>query len=99
MSEERITGDIVVGVKQTFRMIEQRKVSVVYIAEDADSFVTKGVEQAALKNGTEVIRVASKRQLGKALRHRNRRRCCRRADPLSTAEGIVSSTAGDPLSL
>ena len=58
MSEERITGDIVVGVKQTFRMIEQRKVSVVYIAEDADSFVTKGVEQAAL------IRVASKRQLG-----------------------------------
>ena len=59
MSEERITGDIVVGVKQTFRMIEQRKVSVVYIAEDADSF-----EQAALKNGTEVIRVASKRQLG-----------------------------------
>ena len=36
----------------------------VYIAEDADSFVTKGVEQAALKNGTEVIRVASKRQLG-----------------------------------
>ena len=64
MSEERITGDIVVGVKQTFRMIEQRKVSVVYIAEDADSFVTKGVEQAALKNGTEVIRVASKRQLG-----------------------------------
>ena len=64
MSEERITGDIVVGVKQTFRMIEQRKVSVVDIAEDADSFVTKGVEQAALKNGTEVIRVASKRQLG-----------------------------------
>ena len=91
MSEERITGDIVVGVKQTFRMIEQRKVSVVYIAEDADSFVTKGVEQAALKNGTEVIRVASKRQLGM--------RCCRRADPLSTAEGIVSSTGGDPLSL
>ena len=98
MSEERITGDIVVGVKQTFRMIEQRKVSVVYIAEDADSFVTKGVEQAALKNGTEVIR-SVEASAGNAQRHRNRRRCCRRADPLSTAEGIVSSTGGDPLSL
>ncbi len=64
MSEAGTTEDLVVGVKQTFRMIEQGRLSAVLIAEDADVFVTRGVEQAAEKNGVDVIRVPSKRQLG-----------------------------------
>ena len=64
MSAKCKTGGIVVGVKQTFRMIEQRRLAEVYVAEDADSFVTKGIEEAAERNGIRIIRVPSKRQLG-----------------------------------
>ncbi len=64
MSAKRRAEGIVVGVKQTFRMIEQKRLSEVYIAEDADSFVTKGIEAAAEKNGIRIIRVPSRRQLG-----------------------------------
>ena len=40
------------------------KLAEVYVAEDADSFVTKGIEEAAERNGIRIIRVPSKRQLG-----------------------------------
>ncbi len=64
MSEEEMTDEFVVGVRQTVRMMEQGRLSAIMIADDADAFVTKSVEQAALKSGVEVIRVPSKRQLG-----------------------------------
>ncbi len=64
MSAKKRADGIVVGVKQTLRMIEQGRLSEVYIAKDADSFVTKGVERAAEKSGVRVTRVPSKRQLG-----------------------------------
>ncbi len=64
MSAKRRADGIVVGVKQTFRMIEQRKLTEVYVAEDADAFVTKGIEEAAERNGIRIVRVPSRRQLG-----------------------------------
>ena len=64
MSAKKRADGIVVGVKQTLRMIEQGRLSEVDIAKDADSFVTKGVERAAEKSGVRVTRVPSKRQLG-----------------------------------
>lgn len=66
MSEVKIADDaeLVVGTKQTFRLIEQGRISAVYVADDADSFVTKSILESAEKSGIDVIHVASKRELG-----------------------------------
>ena len=61
---DKAAGNIITGVRQTMRLIEQGGLDAVYIAEDADIFVVKNVEQAARQRGIEVIKVPSKRQLG-----------------------------------
>jgi len=55
---------MVVGVKQTLRMLEQNRITELFIARDADSYVTRYVLDAA-KNGKVPIRyVDSMKQLG-----------------------------------
>lgn len=55
---------IVVGVKQTMRMIEQRCVSEIFIADDADFYVTRPVVEAGVAAGIPITTVDSKKELG-----------------------------------
>ena len=56
----------VVGAKQVLRAIEAGGVSRVFIAQDADMFVTRPVFDACRAAGIEIIEVPSMKALGEA---------------------------------
>jgi len=55
----------VVGSKQTIRMLEENCISEVYIARDADFYVTRQVEETARAAGIEIIHLDSMKKLGR----------------------------------
>ncbi|SHK35277.1 ribosomal L7Ae/L30e/S12e/Gadd45 family protein [Tepidibacter formicigenes] len=56
----------VVGTKQTARALKEDKVTVVFVAKDAEKHVTKNVEELSKEKGIEVIYVNSMKELGRA---------------------------------
>lgn len=65
MSEIEHQKKMVVGIKQTMRMIERGMVKNIYIAQDADFFVTRAIIEAALAANIPIISVESKKDLGR----------------------------------
>lgn len=61
MSDTEHKKKLVVGVKQTMRMLEKGMVSNIYVAEDADFFVTRIVIEAATAADIPIIPVESKK--------------------------------------
>ena len=55
---------MVVGIKQTLRMIEQGRVTELFVAEDADLYVVRHVVDAAASGGIPVTYIESMKQLG-----------------------------------
>lgn len=55
---------MVVGVKQTLRMIEQNRITELFVARDADSYVTRYVVDAAKHSRVPIKYVDSMKQLG-----------------------------------
>ena len=56
----------VVGMKQVLRGLKNGEISLVYVAEDADTFLFQRVSGKAEESRVPVIRVASMKELGKA---------------------------------
>ena len=55
-----------VGLRTTLRAIQNGEARLVYMAEDADVFVTRRVQEVCTANGVEYKRVASMKDLGRA---------------------------------
>ncbi|MHB8124524.1 MAG: ribosomal L7Ae/L30e/S12e/Gadd45 family protein [Desulfitobacteriaceae bacterium] len=55
-----------VGVKQTLRAIEKGSAQCVFIAEDADAYVTLPIIELCQNQQLEVVRVSTMLELGKA---------------------------------
>lgn len=55
---------MVVGIKQTLRMIEQGRVVELFVAEDADFYVTRHVIDATSADNIPIKYVESMKQLG-----------------------------------
>ena len=64
MAKDNESG-LVVGIKQTLRLAEQDRLSTLFIAEDADQYVIKPALELAAQNSVPVVRVESKKKLGK----------------------------------
>ena len=56
----------IVGTKQVSRAIAAREVKIVYLATDADVFVTRRVYDLCRENKIQVVEVASMKALGQA---------------------------------
>lgn len=56
----------VTGMKQVLRGLKNGELSLVYVAEDADTFLFQRVSGTAEEKRVPVIRVASMKELGKA---------------------------------
>jgi large subunit ribosomal protein L7A len=61
----RLSGNKVVGVKQTVKAIRNGKAKTVYLAEDADEKFIQPIIQLAQENSIEIVTVASMKELGK----------------------------------
>ena len=61
----RLSGNKVVGVKQTVKSIKNGKAKTVYVANDADEKFIQPVIQLAQENSIEVININSMKELGK----------------------------------
>lgn len=55
-----------IGTKQTAKAIDKGLAKVVYIARDAEEFVTRDLMKAAQKRSLEVVQIDTMVQLGKA---------------------------------
>lgn len=55
----------VVGTKQTTRALREFAVKTVFIAEDADSYVTNKIVELCNEQSIEVIKINSMKELGK----------------------------------
>lgn len=62
----RLTGCVKVGTKQTTKMVEQDKATMVYVAQDADSRLVSRIVQLCKQRGVQVTYVDTMRALGKA---------------------------------
>ncbi|CAM3975523.1 ribosomal L7Ae/L30e/S12e/Gadd45 family protein [Cohnella lubricantis] len=61
----RLTGCIKVGTKQTTKMVEQDKATLVYVAQDADSRLASRIVQLCKQHDVKVEFVDTMRSLGK----------------------------------
>jgi len=57
---------VVIGKKQTLRALSKNEVSIVYVSEDADTFVTKPIIEVCTNQNIEIIYFDNMRELGKA---------------------------------
>lgn len=55
----------VVGTKQTLKYLEKNKVSVLYIAKDADSWIVDKVKILTLDHDVEIVEIETMKELGK----------------------------------
>lgn len=60
------TSNKVVGIKQCLKALENENVSCVFIAEDADERLLRGIKETCNSKSIELIPVESKKALGKA---------------------------------
>ncbi len=65
LSEYRKKGLLVVGTKQTLKAINENKLCKVFIAQDAENYVIRSIEEAAKNKKTVVTHVPSMKKLGK----------------------------------
>lgn len=69
MSYEKVSqvkSRLIIGVKQTLKAMKNGQISEVYLAEDADRFVTQQVEELAKTLDIPCRRVDSKKKLGES---------------------------------
>lgn len=66
MLEQLKKQDKTVGIKQTVRLVEEKKAKVVFIAEDADERVVADLKALCSNHMVQVEQVESMKQLGKA---------------------------------
>ena len=69
MSYEKVTkfkSRLVIGTKQTLKAMNNGEISEVVVAEDADHFITKEVQELADALGILCLKVDSKKKLGAA---------------------------------
>ena len=59
-------GRVVVGTRQTIKMIENNSVQEVYVAQDAEEKITRPVIQSCREKGLPVYYVGTMAELGKA---------------------------------
>jgi len=64
--EKLKTAEKVVGTRTTLKAIENGKCEHVFIAEDADVFITRRVTELCRKAGCEYTRVETMKMLGEA---------------------------------
>lgn len=57
---------VVIGKKQTLRALSKNEVSMVYVSEDADMFVTQPIIEVCTNQNIEIIYFENMRELGKA---------------------------------
>jgi large subunit ribosomal protein L7A len=57
---------VVIGKKQTLRAITRNEVSIVYVSEDADMYVTQPIIDVCTNQNIEIIYFDNMRELGKA---------------------------------
>jgi large subunit ribosomal protein L7A len=55
-----------IGTKQTIKALEKDKVSVVFIAQDAEEHVTAGLKELCRSKNVEMVMVNSMKELGEA---------------------------------
>ncbi|MGN1349937.1 MAG: ribosomal L7Ae/L30e/S12e/Gadd45 family protein [Anaerovoracaceae bacterium] len=55
---------MIVGIKQTLRMLEQGKITEIFVARDADFYVTRNVLEAAKAARIPIHYVESMKKLG-----------------------------------
>lgn len=65
LSEYKKKGLLVVGAKQTLKALNEDKLSEVFIAQDAEKYVIRGIQEAALNKNATITFVASMKKLGK----------------------------------
>lgn len=65
MFEIKASDSVVIGLKQSLKMLEANKVKAAYMAEDVDYPIASRLMDACRKSGVEVNRVESKARLGK----------------------------------
>lgn len=65
MPETAFTEIIVVGTKQTLKLLNEDSLSEVLLAEDADAYVTREIEELALAKNVRITYVESMKKLGK----------------------------------
>ena len=56
----------VIGKKQTIRALSDNNVDIVFIAQDADSHVTKEIILLCENKGIDVVYISNMKELGKA---------------------------------
>ena len=66
MLEELRGAKKIVGAKQVIRALSEREVRVVYIATDADMFVTRPVFDACREKNVRIVETPSMKALGEA---------------------------------
>ena len=64
-SEYRRKGLLVVGAKQTLKLLNEEKLKEIYIAQDADKYVIRSIEELAEDRAITIIYVESMKKLGK----------------------------------
>jgi large subunit ribosomal protein L7A len=65
MPGKELNGMIVVGTKQTLKLLHEGTITEVLIAQDADSYVTREVEELAREKNVTITYVESMKKLGK----------------------------------
>ena len=66
LDEERRSGTLRIGTKQTTKAVENGSARQVYVARDADPKLTGKIISLANKMGVEVVYVDSMKMLGRA---------------------------------
>ena len=56
----------VIGIKQTYKALNQDKVKTLYLAEDVEEHLIEKLKETASKKNVEIIYVDSMKKLGKA---------------------------------
>ena len=68
MPERLAHGECVVGTRSLLRAIKEGSVRIAYIAQDADLFITRQVEDACRAANIPLVPVNTKAELGRACR-------------------------------
>ncbi|QEK11161.1 50S ribosomal protein L7ae-like protein [Crassaminicella thermophila] len=57
---------LVVGTKQALRAVKEDRVQTLFIAKDAEKYVTRNVEEEAKARNVQIVYAESMKKLGKA---------------------------------
>lgn len=65
LSEYKKKGLLVVGTKQTLKALNEDKLGEIFIAQDAETYALRGIEDAITDKNIKVTVVESMKKLGK----------------------------------